>query len=647
MDLSRVYVFDIETNGLLNVVNKLHVLSVAYKKDGKWATKSTKDFKDIQKLFGDPNNTLVGHNIIMYDIPALQKLFPELVIKANLIDTLGLSWTLYSNRLKHGLEDWGQELGFNKVKIDKEEWENLSFEKAVERCETDCIINGLLWDKIYTLLFDLYGSDEAMHTPILTAVAKLTALRVQEENPILIDIKKCQENLDILQEVIDTKAAELVKILPKIPKKTVVNFPKKGLYKADGSLSVAGEKYLTYVKGCGLPLDYDGPIEVIKGYEEPNPQSTSQVKDFLLSKGWKPKIFKKGANGQVPQLRDDEKNLCKSITAMVKKYPELESLEGMSTAMHRAGYLKAFLELADESGYIPASAAGFAKSWRLKHRKPFVNLPKPSAQFGQYVRSVMIAPEGHVFIGSDLSSLEDKCKQISIYSYDKDYVEQMNMKGFDAHLDIAIRADLMDQDTVDFYRWYKKREGDAPGKYKDMSEEELHIAFEYATKRRAVAKTANYSLTYGCAAPKLAESADIPLKEAQGVHKTYWDRNWAIKKYAEDRETKHVDDREWIYSPYSKLWLELSSNHVRFSICNQNFGAKVFDLWEYFCIKSGLKPIFQAHDEQLLVVKDEPGAIEEAKAILFESIEKVNRIYNHPIKFEIDVQVGKSYSSVH
>lgn len=647
MDLEKVYVFDIETNGLLDVVDRLHVLSVAYKKDGQWVTKSTKDFKDIQKLFGNPNNTLVGHNIIMYDIPALQKLFPILEIKANLIDTLGLSWTLYSNRLKHGLEDWGQELGFNKVKIDKEEWENLSYEKAVERCETDCTINGLLWDKIYTLLFDLYGSDEAMHTPILTAVAKLSALRIQEENPILINIKQCQENLSILQEVIDTKAAELVKILPKIPKKSTVNFPKKGLYKADGSLSVAGEKYLTYIKGCGLPLDYEGSIEVIKGYEEPNPQSTSQVKDFLLSKGWKPKIFKKGANGQVPQLRDDEKNLCKSITTMVKKYPELESLEGMSTAMHRAGYLKAFLELADENGYIPASAAGFAKSWRLKHRKPFVNLPKPSAQFGQYVRSVMIAPEGHVFIGSDLSSLEDKCKQISIYSYDKDYVEQMNMKGFDAHLDIAIRADLMDQDTVDFYRWYKKREGDAPGKYKYMSDEELHIAFDYATKRRAVAKTANYSLTYGCAAPKLAESADIPLKEAQGVHKTYWDRNWAIKKYAEDRETKFVDDREWIYSPYSNLWLELSSNHVRFSICNQNFGAKVFDLWEYFCIKSGLKPVFQAHDELLVVVKNNEDDIEEAKSILFESIEKVNRIYNHPIKFEIDVQIGFTYSDVH
>jgi hypothetical protein len=259
----------------------------------------------------------------------------------------------------------------------------------------------------------------------------------------------------------------------------------------------------------------------------------------------------------------------------------------------------------------------------------------------------MIAPEGHVFIGSDLSSLEDKCKQISIYSYDKDYVEQMNMKGFDAHLDIAIRADLMDQDTVDFYRWYKKREGDAPGRYKGLSEDELHHQFEHATKRRAVAKCANYSLTYGCAPPKLSESADIPLKEAQGVHKTYWDRNWAIKKYAEERETKFVDDREWIYSPYSKLWLELSSNHVRFSICNQNFGAKVFDLWEYFCIKSGLKPVFQAHDEQLLVVKDEPGAIEEAKAILFESIEKVNKIYNHPIKFEIDVQVGSTYADVH
>jgi hypothetical protein len=497
------------------------------------------------------------------------------------------------------------------------------------------------------LLRDLYEDDLAIETPIKTAVAKLEALRIQDENPILIDIEKCQENLDILQNIIDKKAEELTKILPPIPEKAVVNFPKKGLYKADGSLSVAGEKYLALVKGCDLPLDYEGSIEVIKGYKEPNPQAPGQVKDFLLSKGWKPKLFKKGANGQVAQLRDDEKNLCKSIIAMVKTYPELESLEGMSTAMHRAGYLKAFLELVDENGYIPASAAGFAKSWRLKHRKPFVNLPKPSAQYGEYVRSVMIAPEGYVFIGSDLSSLEDKCKQISIYSYDKEYVDQMNMKGFDAHLDIAIRANLMDQDTIDFYRWFKKREGDPPIKFQGLSEEDLHKAFEYASKRRSVAKTGNYSLTYGCSPPKLAESADIPLKEAQGVHKTYWDRNWAIKKYAEDRETKLVDDRRWIYSPYSRLWLELSSDHVRFSICNQNFGAKVFDLWEYFCIKSGLKPVFQAHDELLIIVKNNDADIEAAKNLLFESIEKVNNIYKHPIQFEIDVQIGSTYSEVH
>lgn len=647
MNLEKVYIFDIETAGFNSKEHKLHVLSVGYKQNGEWRTKSTTSLEDIQKIFGNPDNTLVGHNIIQYDIPYLKVVFPTLEIKCNLIDTLGLSWTLYSKRLKHGLEDWGVDLGFEKVKVGKEEWENLTYEKAVERCEGDCIINGLLWDKMLDLLRSLYDDDAAIQTPIKTAVAKLEALRIQEENPILIDVEKCKENLGILQEFIDNKASELIKILPPIPKKSIVNFPKKGLYKADGSLSVAGEKYLSYVKGCGMPLDYEGPIEVIKSYEEPNPQSSSQIKDFLLSKGWKPKIFKNGANGPVAQLRDDEKNLCKSITDMVKDYPELESLEGMSTAMHRAGYLKAFLECSDENGYISASAAGFAKSWRLKHRKPFVNLPKPSAQFGQYIRSTMIAPEGYVFIGSDLSSLEDKCKQISIYSYDKEYVDQMNMKGFDAHLDIAIRAELMDQDTVDFYRWFKKKDGDAPGKFKGLSDELLHKEFEHATKRRSVAKTANYSLTYGCAAPKLAESADISLKEAKGVHKTYWDRNWAIKKYAEDREVKNVDDRNWIYSPYSKLWLELSSDHVRFSICNQNFGSKVFDLWEYFCIKSGLKPVFQAHDELLLVVKDEEKEIEEAKAILFESIEKVNKLFNHPIKFEIDVQVGKTYADVH
>ena len=52
-------------------------------------------------------------------------------VKAFIIDTLTLSQYLYNERLKHGLEDWGVDLGYEKVEISDEEWATLSYEKAV------------------------------------------------------------------------------------------------------------------------------------------------------------------------------------------------------------------------------------------------------------------------------------------------------------------------------------------------------------------------------------------------------------------------------------------------------------------------------------------------------------------------------------
>jgi hypothetical protein len=83
------------------------------------------------------------------------------------------------------------------------------------------------------------------------------------------------------------------------------------------------------------------------------------MKEFF-SKGWKPLLFKPGANEDVPQLRDD-KNLCKSILKLVR-VSGLESLQGLSVAQHRSSYLKAFLACADEDGYITASWSGMAKT---------------------------------------------------------------------------------------------------------------------------------------------------------------------------------------------------------------------------------------------------------------------------------------------
>jgi len=667
-NLDSVYVADIETKGFLDVIKSfddLHVLSCSYKnKEGKWTIISTNKREDIQKIIGNKDNILVFHNGICYDKPALKQMGLE--FNAEIIDTLALSYYLYSERDKHGLESWGEYFGVPKPKI--KDWQGLSFEEYKVRCEEDVKINTNLWVMMLKYLRELYDNDDIkIINTIKYLNHKANTLFSQDQNPILIDIEQCNKNLDFLENIIKEKETELNGILPKVPIKGKKSMPKV-MFKKDGTLSTNGEKWITLLEHCGLPKTHTEDIEVILGYDEPNCQSSSQMKDFLLSLGWKPTIFKDGANGKVAQLRDDDKNLCPSIQKLFETHPELKALDGLSVAQHRSGYLKAFLSNSDEKGYAKAWAHSYTRTLRLKHSNPFVNLPKPSAQYGELVRGVMIAPEGYVCIGADLSSIEDKCKQISIYNLDPEYVHSMNTKGWDAHLALGLKSGMFTEDEVEFYKWFKnKSKADnpyvCPESITSMNEEEMDHLYHALDKRRAVAKTTNYACTYGAGAPKIAESADMPLKDAKKLHTGYWDMNWSVKEFAKTRNVKSVNGTNWmrlhkkagglvevkttnwVWNEYSNLWLFLKNDKDRFSACNQNFGVKIFDVWLWILMDRGIPISGQWHDEAFWYCKEED--VDKHMEILKNSVTSLNKMFNPPVPIEIDYKIGKTYKDVH
>ena len=647
MNLDKIYVIDAESDGLVEQSTKIWCMGLSWiDNHGKWKVKSTVDYDAMRSILTNPNNTLVCHNIVRFDVPLYEKIL-NIKVTASLIDSLGLSWYLYPERgqREHGLASWGEEFGVPKPKIDN--WENLSIEEYINRVEEDVKINTNLWAKQYKYLKKIYDDPKDIVRIIQYLNFKLTCLKIQEEDKILIDVEQCQKNLDFLQGIENEKKVLLEAAMPKLPIIKTITKPKV-MYKKDGSLSLAGNRWLELLEHNGVREDYDGELTMTIGFDEPNAGSPTQVKDWLMKLGWKPLLFEDGRNGKVPQVRNKEKMLCKSVLALRDKEPAIEHLDGLSVVTHRAGYLKGFLERADENGYAVAYAHGFTKTLRLKHAKPFVNLPKPTAPYGEFIRSVIIAPKGSILIGSDVSSLEDKMKQISIYPYDPGYVEDMNRPGWDAHLDIGVRSGMISQEESDFFRWYKtkdKKLEDLPEIFKVYSEKELSEQFELVSKKRATAKTGNYALTYGCGVPKLKESTGLTTKDAKVLYDGYWGRNWSVKKYAEDRAVRIIDGKSWIWNPITNFYYFLASEKDRFSACNQSAGVRVFDGYVYEMIKRGIRPIFQAHDEVLLRVRNED--IESTISALKSSINKVNKQYNFPVEIEIDIQTGESYAAVH
>lgn len=144
-------VFDLESNALeLDRVKTIHVLS--------WVSsgevQSTNDYDTMQEVLTNAD-VLIGHNIILYDLPVIKKvlkLHPDSL--GRIVDTLALSWYLNFDRQRHGLEHYGEDYGVPKPKI--EDWENLSYEDYRHRCEEDVKINVRLWKELKVKLGRLY-----------------------------------------------------------------------------------------------------------------------------------------------------------------------------------------------------------------------------------------------------------------------------------------------------------------------------------------------------------------------------------------------------------------------------------------------------------------------------------------------------------
>lgn len=129
------YAFDIETNGLLDDLDTVHSLVIqdidtgeVFSLHNQHDTGSAPNVADgLHKLM--EADEIIGHNIIKFDIPALQKVYPWFDPKGAVIDTLVISRLIWTNIAdydqkqtrkgrfpgklvgSHSLEAWGLRLG--------------------------------------------------------------------------------------------------------------------------------------------------------------------------------------------------------------------------------------------------------------------------------------------------------------------------------------------------------------------------------------------------------------------------------------------------------------------------------------------------------------------------------------------------------
>ena len=610
-------IFDIETDGL--DPTKIHVLSYS---DGA-EVKHVFDYDQMRAVLMSADS-LIGHNIIRYDLPALRSI---LGFRPNhsqqIVDTLALSWYINHERGKHNLESYGEQYGIPKPIVD--DWESLTPEEYAHRCDEDVKINSRLYKELSYKMGKLYKDPKALDECVAYLMFKMQCAAEQERLGWRIDIEKARTHLAQLEQLKSEKVEQLKKSMPE----QIIYGERKRpsqWFNKDGSLGSRAIAWQNLMNEMCLPYSTE-KVKVELRRVEANPNSITQVKDWLFGLGWEPKTFEyhrdkvTGEERRIEQIRKDGE-LCESVTDLRDRDPAVDVLEGLTIINHRLGIFKSFVE-SENNGYVKATIAGFTNTLRFRHARPLVNLPAVDKPWGAEIRGCLIAPDGYVLCGADMVSLEDTTKRHYMKPHDPDYVEEMSRDGFDPHLDLARHAGKITQDDID-----------------------RHVSGEVDLKAlRKKYKVVNYSATYGVGSTKLSRTMGIPQSEAQSMLEAFWDRNWAIQTAADNCKVREVNGGTWLLNPVSGIYHSLRYEKDRFSTLNQSTGVWCFDNWVCTCREGGIRVIGQFHDEIIALVKE--GDEKKTEDLMGYAISQTNAAVKLNVPLGIDYSFGKNYSEIH
>lgn len=384
-------IIDIEADGLLLGVKNIWVVVCKFVGANVAVTFTTPS--GLQELL-DSADVIIGHNAMMYDLPALKKVWGITYDPSKVYDTLLVSRLLLPDRPEgHSLEAWGKQLGIHKSEFS--DWTKYS-DEMLEYCKQDVNVSEALYIRI--------KSDCTQYPKIQRAIelehqfAHLICQQIQAG--FKLDIKKAQELLGVLDLERNGLKTELLAMLPK--QKVLSHYK---TIKDKGQLLAEDDNSYTYQTANGKMITKEFT------YIEMNPNSTQQVAKFFKSKGWIPKEFTdKGApkiDGKVlGSLPYPEAKLLARVFRLTK-------MMGMIND-GKAGWLKLVNpETHRIHGDVLTNATN---TGRASHSRPNVaQVDKKDLR----MRECWIAEEGRVLVDCDASGLELRLLGHYLAPYDK------------------------------------------------------------------------------------------------------------------------------------------------------------------------------------------------------------------------------------
>lgn len=401
----QVLVFDLEANGLLDTITKIHCATFRNLK-GELVKEFTPE--DIHEM---PNymqtcDVLIGHNILQYDFPAIEKIL-KFRYAGTKVDTLVMSRLLNPKRLlpfnaidrsagPHSLYAWGVRVGVDKP--DHSDWETWS-PAMQNRCREDTSINVKVY---HELIKEASGHD---WMPAFRMSFRLFEhLAKQESYGWKVDTNYLQFCIGLLDRAI----IRIDKILsPALPfALEVLETKKQGVYNYVKKPFLKSGAYNQHV--IGYFDDDPGQLErkVVCGpfsrvaFRPVDLNSNDETKKYLLELGWEPFEWNTNSEGErtSPKLSKDDPYegisgvLGRLIARRVQCRQRRSIISGLST-------------LVREDGAISSVVSSLTDTYRATHRN-IVNIPKAGSFFGKQMRKMFVAREGKVLVSTDSDSCQ-------------------------------------------------------------------------------------------------------------------------------------------------------------------------------------------------------------------------------------------------
>jgi DNA polymerase I-like protein with 3'-5' exonuclease and polymerase domains len=443
-------IFDCETDGLYDQATKVHCI-VIYDINLEQTFSYGPDSIAAALAHLATADVLIGHNVIFYDIPVLQKLH-SFDSKSRIVDTLICTRLIWPKELLYeldteqytevpkklrgsaGLKAWGYRLADNKINFK-------DFLEYSQEMLDYCIQDVAVTTKLFKRIQEQNYAEPALKLEHDFALA----INKQIRSGVPFDLDAALDLVDDLRTKQSKLETQLKELFPPIEHESwftpKVNNTTRG-----------------YVKGV--------PFRKVM-IEEFNPGSRQQIADRLRNQyGWVPEQMTEKGN---PVLNDE---VLEQLP-----YPETKALAEYMLIDKRLGQIadgnNAWIKLvnSDDLRMHGDVVTNGCITGRCAHRYPNMGqVPASYSPYGKECRSLFHAPNGWDLIGIDAKALELRC-----------------LAGYLALWDNGEYASLVVNPEVDIHTYNQE---------------------QFGVETRDISKRLLYGMLYGCGAIKAGTIID-------------------------------------------------------------------------------------------------------------------------------------------